>query len=172
MSNLGRSIAAVVGGLSAGLAVQQVVRYADAWQNASNQLRQVTEGTEQLAQVQGQLLGLANETRSGFESTANLYSRLARSTTELGLEQSDLLDLTKSINQAFVASGATAQEADAAITQLSQGLAAGALRGDEFNSVSEQAPMLMRAIAESLDMTIGELREFASERRHHSGDRC
>lgn len=163
MSNLGRSIAAVVGGLSAGLAVQQVVRYADAWQNASNQLRQVTEGTEQLAQVQGQLLGLANETRSGFESTANLYSRLARSTTELGLEQSDLLDLTKSINQAFVASGATAQEADAAITQLSQGLAAGALRGDEFNSVSEQAPMLMRAIAESLDMTIGELREFASE---------
>lgn len=163
MSGLARSVASIASGVSLAVTLRQVVSYTDAWQNASNQLRQVTSSTMQLSQVQDQLLAVSNETRSGFESTANLYAHLARSTTELGLAQSDLLQLTKTINQAFIASGATAQEADAAITQLSQGLAAGALRGDEFNSVSEQAPMLMRAIADSLNMTIGELREFASE---------
>lgn len=149
-------------GLIGALSVREVIRYADAWQNAENQLRQVTDSTRQLTDVQKALVNVARDTRSNFESTANLYARLARSTTELGLSQEDLLQLTATINQSFATSGATAEEASAAITQLSQGLASGALRGDEFNSVAEQAPDIMRAIAASLDLTIGELREFAA----------
>ncbi|MAX51659.1 MAG: hypothetical protein CMH22_15970 [Methylophaga sp.] len=149
-------------GLIGALSVREVIRYADAWQNAENQLRQVTDSTEQLTAVQKALVNVARDTRSNFESTANLYARLARSTTDLGLSQEDLIGLTTTINQSFATSGATAEEASAAITQLSQGLASGALRGDEFNSVAEQAPDIMRAIAASLDLTIGELREFAA----------
>ena len=149
-------------GLIGALSVREVIRYADAWQNAENQLRQVTDSTRQLTDVQQALVNVARDTRSNFESTANLYARLARSTTELGLSQEDLLQLTATINQSFATSGATAVEASAAIAQLSQGLASGALRGDEFNSVTEQAPDIMRAIAASLDLTIGELREFAA----------
>lgn len=149
-------------GLIGALSVREVIRYADAWQNAENQLKQVTNSTEQLTAVQKALVNVARDTRSNFESTANLYARLARSTTELGLSQEDLIGLTTTINQSFATSGATAEEASAAITQLSQGLASGALRGDEFNSVAEQAPDIMRAIAASLDLTIGELREFAA----------
>ena len=150
-------------GLASAISVREIVQMSDAWQNAANQLRQVTNDTETLERVQRSLTDVARDTRSNFESTANLYARLARSTTELGLSQSDLIDLTTTINQSFAVSGATAGEAAAAITQLSQGLAAGALRGDEFNSVAEQAPGIMRAIAESLGMTIGELRSFAAE---------
>lgn len=150
-------------GLIGALSVREVIRYADAWQNAENQLKQVTTGTRDLEAVQRRLVSVARDTRANFESTANLYARLARSTTELGLSQEDLIGLTTTINQSFSTSGATAEEASAAITQLSQGLAAGALRGDEFNSVSEQAPDIMRAIAASLNMTIGELRAFAAE---------
>ncbi|KTG26216.1 hypothetical protein AWR38_17745 [Idiomarina sp. WRN-38] len=114
-------------------------------------------------EVQQKLVQVALDTRSNFESTANLYSRLARSTAELGLSQQNLLDLTTTINQSFAVSGATAQEAANAITQLSQGLSAGALRGEEFNSVSEQAPDIMRALAASLNMGVGELKAFAAE---------
>lgn len=152
-----------IGGLVTALGAREIIRYADAWQSVENQLRMVTDSTQELERVQSQIVDVSRETRSNFSATGNLYARLARSTTELGLEQSDLLELTRTINQSFAVSGATAEEASAAITQLSQGLAAGALRGDEFNSVSEQAPAIMRAISESLDMTIGDLRDFAAE---------
>lgn len=150
-------------GLGAALSAREIVQYADAWRNAENMLRQVTTSTSELTGVQAALKTVANETRSEFGATADLYARLARSTTEMGLSQQELIGLTTTINQSFAASGATANEAAAAITQLSQGLAAGALRGDEFNSVSEQAPGIMRAISESLGVTIGELRAMASE---------
>ncbi|MAF06176.1 tape measure protein [Herbaspirillum sp.] len=151
-----------VTGLVGALGVREIIRYSDAWNNAANQLRQVTTGTQELTRAQQSLVNVARDTRSNFEATANLYARLARSTTELGLSQQNLLDLTTTINQSFAASGATAEEASNAITQLSQGLASGALRGDEFNSVAEQAPGILRAVAESLNMNIGELREFAA----------
>jgi tape measure domain-containing protein len=152
-----------VTGLVAALSAREVIQYADTWQNVANQLRQVTSGTRELEAIQARLVNVAKDTRSNFDATANLYARLARSTTELGLSTEDLIGLTTTINQSFAVSGASASEAATAITQLSQGLAAGALRGDEFNSVSEQAPALMRAIADSLNMTIGELRAFAAE---------
>ncbi len=156
---LKRAVVALGGALS----VREVIRYADGWRNVSNQLSTVTDTTAEQVAIQTRLVQTANDTRSQFESTANLYARLARSTTELNLTQDELIGLTTTINQSFAVSGATAEEASNAITQLSQGLAAGALRGEEFNSVSEQSPILMRAIADSLDMTIGELRSFAAE---------
>lgn len=158
-----QQMTSLLGGISAALVTRQVLGYSDAWNNAGNQLRQVTSSADELAGVQERLMEVANTTRSDFGSTADLYSRLARSTTELGLSQSDLIGLTRTINQSMSTSGATAAEAEGAIRQLGQGLASGALRGDEFNSIAEQAPGIMRAIAESLDMTIGELRDFAAE---------
>jgi len=158
-----RFAAGALAALGATIGAREIIAYSDAWTNASNQLRQVTKGAAELTQVQGKLLGVSNDTRSSFESTANLYSRLARATTEMGLSQTELIGITTTINKSFAASGATATEAAAAITQLSQGLASGALRGDEFNSVAEQAPGIMRAIAASLKMTVGDLRAFAAE---------
>jgi len=163
VNQVGSAVRNTLLGLGGALSVREVVRYTDAWTGAENMLRLVTDSSGELAAMQDRLMAVANETRSGFEGTANLYSRLARSTTELNLSQEQLIGLTTTINQSFATSGATAQEAEAAIVQLSQGLAAGALRGDEFNSVSEQAPGIMRAIADSLNMTIGELRDFAAE---------
>lgn len=160
---LTRAAKTAAGALAVTFSTREIIQYSDAWQSASNQLRLVTDSASQLAEVQRILLGVSNETRSSFESTANLYTRLTRATTDMGLSQQELVGLTKTINQSFAVSGATATEAAAAITQLSQGLAAGALRGDEFNSVAEQAPGIMMAIAESLGMTVGELRGFAAE---------
>lgn len=163
MNHVGRAARNTLLALGGAISVREVIGYSDAWRNAENQLRQVTSTSAELAATQSALVDIALDTRSNFDASANLYARLARATTELNLTQQELLGLTTTINKSFATNGATAQEAAAAITQLSQGLAAGALRGDEFNSVSEQAPGIMRAIADSLNMTIGELREFAAQ---------
>jgi len=149
--------------LGGALSVREVVRYADSWQNLSNQLRVVQKEGESLSNTQKSLINVSNDTRSSFDATATLYARLSRASGSLGLNQQELIGITRTINQAFAVSGATAQEAGNAIIQLSQGLAAGALRGEEFNSVSEQAPILMDALGASLNMTKGELRSFAAE---------
>lgn len=160
------SVRALVTALKTFIAVEianEVRLYADAAVNLENKLRQVTDGQRELTDVTSKLFDIANRTRAPIEDTATLYQRLTLSTSELGLAQVDLLRITETINKAFTLSGATTEEAAGAIRQLSQGLASGALRGDEFNSVAEQAPIIMRAIAEETGLTIGELREFAAE---------
>ena len=154
---------AAVGGVAAALGAQQVISYADAWTNATNQLRIVTGSTDELVATQEGLFDIAQETRSSLEGTVELYAKLARTTDELGLSQDQLFQITTTVNQAIQASGAPAASAEAALVQLGQGLAAGALRGEELNSVMEQTPRLARAIADGMGITIAQLREFGAE---------
>lgn len=140
-----------------------LTRMADGYTNLSSKIRLVTESDREMIAVRQQVFQIAQETRSALASTGDLYTKLARSTGDMNLSQQKLLDITRTINQSFIVSGASAGAADAAIQQLGQGLAAGALRGDEFNSVAEQAPIIMDLLADKLNMTRGELREFAAE---------
>ena len=156
-------MAKVAAAVGAALVVRKVTQYADAFTSLQNQLRQTVNSSEELADVTEKILDVANRSRSGVSATAELYTQLNLATSELSLSQSELLRITETINKSFAVSGKSAQEADGAIRQLSQGLAAGALRGDEFNSVAEGAPEIMRAIARETGKTIGELREFAAD---------
>lgn len=162
LGRVSRLAAGAVAGLAGAMGAREIIGYSDAWTNARNRIIAYADSVEQAEFVQSQLVGVAKDTRSSLSATAELYSALARSNDDLGLSQERLISLTETINKTFALSGAGAAAADGAIRQLSQGLASGALRGDEFNSVAEQAPDIMRAIADSLDMTIGELREFAA----------
>ena len=150
-------------GLGAALAIREIIQASDSMAKYRGQLGLVTSSQEELNETYAKALKLANETGQSTESTVNLYARLARSTEELNLSQTQLFDITKAINQSFVVSGASAQEASSAILQLSQGLAAGALRGEELNSVMENSPRLARALADGLGVTIGQLREMGKE---------
>lgn len=162
LSTAAKAAQAAFTALVGSMAIRKVVEYADEWQNAENRLKLVTASSADLARVQGVLLGVANSTRASFSSTAELYTTLTRSTTALGLTSAELVAITKTINQTFQVAGSSAAGMEGAIRQLSQGLASGALRGDEFNSVAEQAPGIMDALAASLKMTRGELRDFAA----------
>lgn len=157
--SLGKAFAVLGGVLSA----RQVIAYSDSYKGVQNQLRLVTGSAEELAETQEKLLRVANDTASAFDGTARLYTTLARNTQDLGLSQDRLLRVTELINKSFLVTGTTAQESAGAIRQLSQGLAAGALRGDEFNSVAEGAPEILRAVAKETGKTIGQLRDFAAQ---------
>ncbi|HHT0191717.1 TPA: tape measure protein [Raoultella planticola] len=157
------SLSRVAVGLTAALSVQQVAEYADAWATVNNKLSNSVRPTEQLADVTQRVFDVTQATRSSLDATATLYARLERGTRQYNTSAADLAKLTTIINQGFVVSGATAQEAENAIIQLSQGIASGVLRGEEFNSVAEQGSRLMVALADSLGVGIGELRAMAAQ---------
>lgn len=147
----------------ASLSIRALKNYADEWTSVQNRIRTVTNGTAELTQVTTDLLASANNTRSSLESTATLYQRLTQATSDMGFTQERVLALTESLNKSFAVGGANAHEQAGAIRQLAQALASGALRGDEFNSVSEQAPAIMDALVAATGKTKGELREIAAQ---------
>ncbi|HBY4098909.1 tape measure protein [Klebsiella pneumoniae] len=157
------SLSGVAVALAAALSVKQVSEYADAWATVNNKLANSLRPNEQLADVTGRVFNITQQTRSSLDATASLYARLERATRQYGTSADDLAKLTTIINQGFVVSGATAQEAENAIIQLSQGLASGALRGEEFNSVNEQGNRLIVALADSMGVSIGEMRNMAAQ---------
>lgn len=152
-----------LGVLASAALIRQFISMSDTFTNLQNRLRTVTDGEAQLSAVTKELLQVSRETRSSFESTAELYARVALSSRELGVSQQQVIQFTKSLNQAIILSGASAQEAQAGVIQLSQGLASGALRGDELRSVLEQLPKVADVIAKEMGVTRGELRELGAE---------
>lgn len=148
------SIAAAWRGLSAGISA------ADTWTNLNNRLRLVTDGQQGFVAAQENVLRIAKESRQPLEATAELYQRIATNQKELGLSGQGVADIVETISKAMVVSGTSAQGAQAALVQLGQAFASGTLRGEELNSVLEQAPALANAIAAGLGVPIGKLREL------------
>ncbi len=158
-ASLKRMAATAAGALS----ISAVLKYSDSWMTLSNKLANATKASETQLEVMKRVFDISQETRASLDGTATLYARLERGTREYGTSATELAKLTTIINQGFAVSGATAQEAENAIIQLSQGIASGVLRGEEFNSVAEQGSRLMVALADSLGVNIGQLRAMAAQ---------
>jgi len=140
-----------------------VIKLTDQYSLLRSQMRLVIDEGGNLDSVQRKLLETANETRQSFAATVTLYARLDRATEQLFLTDQKVIDATETLNKAIIISGASAQEAEASIIQLSQGLASGALRGDELRSVLEQVPRVARLIADGLGVSVGALRELGTQ---------
>lgn len=151
------AVVAAVGSLWAALSI------ADEFANLENRLRSTGLEGEGLTEVMRKLTDSANNTRSSLAGTVELYSRLAVSSSELGVTQEQLIGFTTSLNQAILLSGANAAEAQAGLIQLSQGMASGTLRGDELRSVLEQLPAVADVIAKSMGVTRGQLRQMGAD---------
>lgn len=149
--------------LGGAAAAREVLQLVDAYQTLQNRLRSTGLEGDNLTGVYQALLKASNDTRSSIEGSVELYARLAVSSKELGVSQQQLIDFTKSLNQAILLSGASATEAQAGIIQLSQGMASGTLRGDELRSVLEQLPAVADVIAKNLGVTRGQLRKLGED---------
>lgn len=158
-----RLAATAFAGISIANVGKEIVNVVDKYTSLQGRLKLVAKEGEDLAATQKTLFEISQATRNETGSTIDLYTRLARSTKDLNLNQQTLFKTTELINKAITISGATAQESSAALFQLGQGLSAGALRGEELNSVMEQTPRLAQAIADGLGVTIAELRKMGSE---------
>lgn len=143
--------------------VKQLSGIADEWTTVNNRLKLVIDSTAELTQVRSQLIASANKTGQSLGTVAELYNKLAMSQNQIGISGSKLLKLTDTINKAMVIGGGSAESQAAALVQLSQAFASGTLRGEELNSVLEQAPGLAQTIAKGLGVTVGQLRTLAAE---------
>lgn len=159
MSGLSGVAKAVVSALS----IQQVAQYGNEWVTVNNKLANSVRANEQLADVTQRVFDISQNTMSSLTATATLYGRLERATRSAGTSTKDLVTLTSTINKGLAVSGATTEEASSTMTQLSQALASGVLRGEEFNSISENGSRLAVALADSLGVTIGQLRGMAAQ---------
>lgn len=152
--------AAVGGQLLGGLA-GDVAKTADAYANLAARIKLVTGEGQGFTTAFNGVFEVATRTNTAVEQTGTLFARIAEAGKLIGVSTAEALHLTESINQAVQISGASADSSNAAVTQLIQGLQSGVLRGDEFNSVMEQAPRLAKALADGLGVTTGELRKLA-----------
>jgi tape measure domain-containing protein len=159
MTRMARAAASLV----AALAVQEYIRLADAWANMNARLSLVTESSQQLLAVQNQLYAMSQRTFSQLGETTDLYTKITRATAELNKTDAERLRLTETINKATIISGTTSATAAAGLQQLGQGLGAGVLRGEEFNSVMENTPRLAEAMAAGLGKTRSEMRLMAEQ---------
>lgn len=161
-----RNIAgAALGGTLVGSLAKDLADVADGYDNLSARIKLATGEGQAFESALSEVQRVALETSSNLDATGTLFARLAdagRSAGQSAQEaQTDALGLAQTINEAIQLSGASSQAAQAAVTQLIQGLNAGVLRGEEFNSVVEQSPRLAKAMADGLGVTIGQLRNMA-----------
>lgn len=149
--------------LASAFAVSKIIEYADAYTNLQNRLKLVTDSTEALGQATQNVIDIAQNSRQALGATGDLYFKISQNAEKLGLSVADVSQVTETFGKTLALSGAGTQQAEAAILQFSQALASGVIRGDEFNSVAENAPAAMDAFSRALGVGKGELRKLAAE---------
>lgn len=157
---------ALTGALAAlgiGTTAMEIAQTADEYKNLSGRLSIAIGEHGNLQKAMDDVKNVAISTNSNLTATGDLYARLTKIGQEMKWPQEQALALTETINKATQVGGGSAAANEAAITQLNQALGSGVLRGDEFNSMMEQSPRLVQALADGLDVTTGKLREMAGE---------
>lgn len=157
------ALGGALGGIGAALAAKEILSLTDRYKTLQGQLALVSSSNAEAAQTFETLRTMSNNTGSSLEATVKLYTRFSNATRGAGFSQDQLLKATDAVNKAFLVSSATTQEATAASVQLSQAMASGVLRGEELNSVMEQAPRITRALSEYLGVATGQIRAMAAE---------
>jgi tape measure domain-containing protein len=153
-----------LGGTAAvGLGLNYVKEISTSFKELENKVALVTGRNKELIKTQEELYKISEATRVSIKSTTDVYASLGRSLASAGISNTRILKTTETIQKAIAMTGGSATSAAAAITQLGQGLSSGTLRGEELNSVLEQAPRLAKAITDELDISTGQLRKLAAE---------
>lgn len=147
----------------ASIGLQQYIAISDQWKTIGGQIKNVSKSIEEAEKSELELYNIASRTRQSYTSTAELYTSVSRNASELGKDSGEILKFTEDVSNAMLLGGSSAQAQAAALVQLGQALGSGVLRGDELNSILEQAPRLAKAIASGMDTTVGNLRALGAK---------
>ena len=158
-TTLKTAMAAVAGSMI----VREFVQISDEMSLMNSRLKKATDSMAEFAAQQKALHAIARDTHADIKDTTDLYVKLAPALKDLGKNTDEINKVTSSFTKALQLGGASAEEAAAAIKQFGQAMGSGALKGDEFNSIAEASPTLMRYFADGLGVPIGKLKELASQ---------
>ena len=163
LASLEQSIASIGAATIAGFAVGEIVAFGDSIVGLQNKLRSLTGDQALVSSMFNDITSIAGAARAPLQETGDLYFRIARAAKDLGISQQETSDITESLAKSMSMTGATAQETSGALLQLGQALQSGRFQGDELRSVLENMPIVSKAMADELGVTIGELRKLGSE---------
>ncbi|WP_454951322.1 tape measure protein [Campylobacter showae] len=158
-TTLKTAMAAVAGSMI----VREFIQISDSMSLMDARLKKATDSMAEFAAQQKALHAIARDTHADIKDTTDLYVKLAPALKDLGKNTDEINKVTSSFTKALQLGGASAEEAAAAIKQFGQAMGSGALKGDEFNSIAEASPTLMRYFADGLGVPIGKLKELASQ---------
>lgn len=161
--SMGSSLSSLTAYMAGLLSVATAISKVDAYTSMQNRLKLVTATQKELNQATNDTFAIAQRTAQAWEGVVQVYQRFADNAKVLGINLKQVASLTDTVSKSIAISGASAASAEAALVQFGQALASGVLRGEEFNSISEQAPGLLKAIATGLGVNIGELRAMANQ---------
>lgn len=149
--------------VASALAVAEIGKLANAYQNVENRLKSMGVPATQVGAKLSEITAIAQRSYGSFTGVSDLYTKLSLSAANLGINQAETARITETVSKALVLSGAGAQQAEAAILQLSQAMASGKLQGDEYRSLMENAPVLMNRLAAAMGITQAQMREMSKE---------
>ncbi|MDM3169719.1 phage tail tape measure protein [Citrobacter sp. Cf111] len=151
----------LAGAFAGAYATGHLISLADEWSSVNARLKQASQSTDDFNQSQRSLMDISQRTGTAFSDNANLFARSAASMREFGYSSEEVLNVTEAISTGLKLSGASTAEASSVITQFSQALAQGVLRGEEFNSVNENGDRVIRALASGMGVARKDLKAMA-----------
>ena len=125
-----------------------------------NALNGTMQTTDELSQM---IFLSAQNSRASYMDTAASVAKLGNNARDAFASTGEIVQFAELVNKQFTIAGASATESSNAFLQLTQALGSGVLRGDELNSIFEQAPNLIQTVADYMDVPIGQIREMASD---------
>lgn len=157
------NVAAVAGaGYSAVNALRAYTSITDSAKKMDAQLKLVTSTQQEFNRAQADTFGIAQANQAPVEEIVSTYARLVPALDEIG-RKGDAAKVVDALTKALRINGSTTAESASTLLQFSQAMASGVLRGEEFNSIAEAAPPLLRALSSGLNVPTGALRGMAAE---------
>ena len=157
-----------ISGIAAGIAsiatVQKLVTLSDDVTSAQARLNLLVTDGGSVDELEAKIMASANRSRSAYLDTASAVAKLGLNAgNAFDHDMDQVIAFMEQVNKQFVIGGATAQEQSNAMVQLTQAMAAGALRGEELNSILDSAPGIARAIEQYMGVAEGSIKEYAAE---------
>lgn len=153
----------LAGAFAGAYATGHLISLADEWSSVNARLKQASQSTDDFKESQRALMDISQRTGTAFSDNASLFARSAASMREYGYSSEEVLKVTEAISTGLKLSGASTSEASSVITQFSQALAQGVLRGEEFNSVNENGDRVIRALASGMGVARKDLKAMADQ---------
>lgn len=160
---MGRLVGPLAAFAGISFSIHSYIAMSDQLKTIEGQIKNVVKSGKETKRVEEEIYAMAGRSRQSYAESANLFTSVARNASELGKSTDDILKFTEDVSNAMLLGGGSAASQQAALIQLGQALGSGTLRGDELNSIMEQAPKLAETIAKGMGTTIGSLRKLGSE---------
>lgn len=151
------SLKSALAGLAGALALSELAKYADTWTRLKGKVDVFSHSAAETTKVMDELYGIAQRTRQPIDAVGSSFHRLSIAASSLGATQQQTLNFTESVGMALAIQGTSAEAARGGILQLGQAMGEGIVRAQEYNSMIESMPIVLKTVANNIDGVDGSL---------------